>query len=263
MTDEIVDLAGLEFRCRLDGPAGAPWMVFSNSLLTNVTMWDEQVAVFADRFRILRYDQRGHGGTSVPPEATSIEQLADDVSALLAHFAVQDAVFIGISMGAATGLCVAGRGEKRIGRLIACDVGAFSPPSAPAAWDERIALARDAGMPALATATLARWFTPATILSGVPMLDRVRAMIEATPPDGFIACARALQDYNLTVLLPGISVPTLLVAGEKDGAIPEAMRALQLQIWGAQYEEIPASGHLPNLERPDMFMASIQTWLNK
>ena len=261
MTDEIVDLAGLEFRCRLDGRAGAPWMVFSNSMLTDVTMWDDQVAAFAGRFRILRYDQRGHGRSSVPPEDTSVGQLADDLAALLKHFGIEGATLIGSSMGAITGLCLAGRGDTRIGRLIACDGTAVSPPSAPAAWDERIALARSQGMAALASATLARWFTPATIAARLPVLERVRAMIEATPLEGYAVCARALRDYNLTVLLPGIAVPTLLIAGAADGEIPRTMRDMAPQIWSARYEEIDAAGHLPNLEQSGQFSSVIEDWL--
>ena len=130
--DEFVTVSGLRFRCRLEGVPGAPWMVFSNSLATDLTVWDPQVAVFASGFRILRYDQRGHGGTTIPSEPATLSRLADDAVALMRHFNVRDSVFVGVSMGAATGFCLAPRYPELIAKLVASD-GQPGPPRAAAA----------------------------------------------------------------------------------------------------------------------------------
>ena len=261
MSDVFVHHDGLRFRCRLDGAEGAPWLVFSNSLLTDLTMWDRPAADLAGSYRILRYDQRGHGGTDVPEAPTTIGQLAEDAAALLHHFAVERATFIGVSMGAATTLCLAGRRQPRIARAIAIDGQAKAPDTARAAWDERIALARTQGMAALAEATIRRWFRPDTVAARAPVLDPVRAMIVSTPLDGFVACARALQDYDLLDLLPRIETPTLLIAGADDGTVPAAMRAMQKQIPRSTFHEIAQAGHLPSLEQSAAFLAMVRRFL--
>jgi 3-oxoadipate enol-lactonase len=261
--DVLVEHDGLRFRCRLDGPEGGPWLVFSNSLLTHFGMWDEPVLALSEQYRVLRYDQRGHGGTEIPAYPSRIEQLAEDAAALLEHFAVESATFVGVSMGAATALCLAGRRHKRIARLIACDGQAKAPPTAPSAWEERIALARREGMDALAEATVRRWCRPDFVATNPPVLATLRAMIAATPLDGFIACAHALQDYDLRELLPQIAVPTLLIAGADDGNIPVAMRTMLASIPGAMFREIPWAGHLPSLEQPRIFLDAVREFLGQ
>lgn len=261
MPDVTVQHDGLAFQCRLDGREGTPWLVFSNSLLTALTMWDAQVDALRGSYRILRYDQRGHGGTDVPPAPASIEQLAADAAALLEHFDVERATFVGVSMGAATALCLAGRRNGRVARSVVVDGQAKAPPSARAAWDERIALARSDGIAALAEATVQRWFRPAFIEADPPVLASVRSMITATPLDGFVACARALQCYDMSDVLPGIAIPVLLLAGADDGAVPGAMRDMQSHIPDARFHEIAEAGHLPNLDQPDAFLAAVTEFM--
>ena len=232
MTMHRVTHDGVEFACRIEGKEGAPWMVFSNSLATNLTVWDQQVAAFAGRYRVLRYDQRGHGGTSVPEAAASIPQLAGDAAALMAHFGVVDAVFVGVSMGAATGLCLAGQGGGRIARLVAADGQAATAAGGAAAWAERMAFARAKGMAAFAELTIPRWFAAASREAGHAAIPLVRAMIAGTAVDGLCACAAALQDYDVRAGLPGIAIPVLLIAGSEDGVMPATMQALAPQIAG-------------------------------
>jgi len=261
MGDVMVRHGGLGFRCRLDGTEGAPWLVFSNSLLTSLAMWDAQVAALRGSYRILCYDQRGHGGTDVPPGPARIEQLAADAAALLEHFSVERATFVGISMGAATSLCLAGHRNSRVARAVVVDGQAKAPPAARAAWDERIVLARSNGMTALAEATVRRWFRPTFVAAGPPVLASVRSMIEATPLDGFVACARALQCYDLSDVLPRIGIPVLLLAGADDGAMPGAMRDMLPRIPGARFHEVAEAGHLPNLEQPAAFLVAITEFM--
>ncbi|SHJ87191.1 3-oxoadipate enol-lactonase [Roseomonas rosea] len=257
-SEQFVRVNGLSFRCRLDGPEGAPALVFSNSLLTDLTLWDAQVAAFAGRYRILRYDQRGHGGTEVPPEPATLDRLTEDAAALLRHFGLAGTTFVGVSMGAATALCLAARAPELVAAVLASDGQAATAPGGAQAWQERIDLARENGMPAFAEATLRRWFSPASTASGNPAIARVREMIQATPEAGFVACARALQAYDIRAELPHLRQPVLLVAGAADGAMPQTMRGMAEVIPNARFVEIPDAGHLPCIETPDAFNAALE-----
>ena len=261
MTEHVVAHDGLRFRCRIDGPPGAPWMVFSNSLVTDLSVWDPQVAAFGDRYRILRYDQRGHGGTDVPSGRTSITQLSDDAAALMAHFGVTGAVFAGVSMGAATGFCLAPRMPAQIARLVASDGQAATAPGGAQLWQDRIDAARRDGAEALADATVARWFSPSSKARANPAMAKVRAMVANTKLDGFIVCAQALQDYDVRATLPAITQPSLLIAGAADGAMPQTMRGLARILPNARYVEIADAGHIPGIECPDDFNAALEAFL--
>ena len=256
-----LDANGLRFRCRLDGPEGAPWIVFSNSLLTDLTLWDAQVAALSGRFRILRYDQRGHGGTEVPQGPTNFDQLAADAEALMAQVGAERATFVGVSMGAATGLLLAARAPGRVSALIASDGQAGTAPGGAEAWQERIDAAAKDGMEAIVEPTLRRWFSPASLEARNPAIERVRGMIRGTPEGGFVACVRALQSYDLRAGLPHLPQPVLLVAGATDGAMPQTMRRMAEVIPDARYVEIPEAGHLPCVERPDAFNAAVEAFL--
>jgi 3-oxoadipate enol-lactonase len=251
---------GLWFRCRLDGEGnGGPWIVTSNSLATDGRIWDAQVPILADRFRILRYDQRGHGGTTVPDGPCDFAQLGGDVLALLDHFAIASCTFVGLSMGVPTALQLWAHAAERIERLVLVDGQPESTPVSTAAWEERIAGARAHGMAAMADATVARWFQPATIAAG--NAAQARDIIAATPLEGFVACARALQSYAFADVLPTITVPTLLIVGAGDGGMPATMARMRAHIAGASLVEIPGAGHLPNVEQPAAFNSALGGFL--
>src|SRR5512140_1253949 len=143
-----IDANGISFNYRIDGAEGAPWLVFSNSLMTDLSMWDEQVAALGRSFRVLRYDQRGHGGTQATEGPYTFDLLAADVVALLDALSVARAHFAGISMGGMTALLLAQRHARRFDRIIACDCGPSSTPTSAQQWQERIALAAEKGMEA-------------------------------------------------------------------------------------------------------------------
>ena len=260
MTDRFIEHDGIRFRCRIDGREDAPWMVLSNSLVTDLTVWDEQVAAVAGRYRILRYDQRGHGGTSVPAEPATIAQLAEDAAALMREVGAKDAVFGGVSMGAATGFCLAQRHPDLVARLIASDGQAATAPGGAQSWQERIELGQREGMTGYADVTLPRWFSQRSRTEGNEAIARVRAMIEATPLAGFVACARALQDYDFRAGLAAMRQPTLLIAGAEDGPMPASMRGLAAQIPDARFVKIADAGHIPGIERPAAFNAALEAF---
>lgn len=262
-SDRRVQANGLTFRCRVDGRPGTPWLVFANSLLTDLSLWDAQVAAFGDRYRTLRYDQRGHGGTDVPDGPVSFDLLVADAAALMDAMGVTDACFIGASMGAATALLLAARSPERVARVMACDGQAGTAPGGAQAWQERIDFARQRGMDALAEPTVQRWFAPASRAAGHPAIEKVREMIRSTPQDGFIACAQALQAYDFRAELPHIRQPTLLLAGAADGAMPQMMRRMGQAMSNARFAEIPEAGHLPNIEAADEVNARLACFLER
>ena len=248
-----VEANGLSFHCRIDGAEQGQWLVFSNSLATNLSMWDGQVARFENSYRILRYDQRGHGGTSVPKEGCTFDQLADDVVALLDAVGIARATFVGVSMGAITALRLAARYADRVPRIVACDGQWASPAGSAELWEERIKVASSQGMGALVEPTVQRWFRPAFLAANSPVLAKVRQMIAATPAGGYIACSKALEKFDFRESVKGIAVPTLFVVGVLDGVMPQAMREMHQALGGSHFREIAEAGHLPNVEQPEEF----------
>jgi 3-oxoadipate enol-lactonase len=252
---------GIEFNCRVDGRTDAPWLVFSNSLATNLSMWKKQVAAFANSFRILRYDQRGHGSTDVPVSPATFDILAEDAAALLEAFGIERATFVGVSMGAVTALLLAARFPDRLARVVASDGQWVAPPGSAEVWEERIRLVLKEGMDPLVEQTFGRWFRPDFLGTNSPLLQEMREMIRTTPSEGYIASIRALQKYDFRAVFPAISLPTLLVVGEKDGMLPSVMKEMNQLIPGSALIEIAGAGHLPNVEKPEAFNRVIEPFL--
>jgi 3-oxoadipate enol-lactonase len=263
--DHLISANGLVFRCRVDETAGdnAPWLVFSNSLMTDLTLWDDQAAVLSRRFRILRYDQRGHGDTTVPDADCRFDDLVDDVTALFDAFGIVRTVFVGISLGAVTALRLAARHPERVTRVAICDGNVATPPGGAKVWDERIHIAEAGGMEVLVEPTVNRWFCPASLEAGHPAIVRVSDMIRRTPFEGFVRCARALQSFDFRADLAGLQCPTLMLAGAEDGILPETLRQMADQVSGARFVQIDHAGHLPNIEQPEAFNRALSAFLDQ
>jgi len=149
---------GITINYRIDGPEDAPWLIFSNSLATSLSMWDEQAVALRDSFRVLRYDQRGHGGTDAPAGRYAFDTLLADALALMDALAIKKANFAGLSMGGATALGLAQRRPDRFERIVVADSPCQSTPQSSQQWEERIAVAQKQGIEALVEPTIARWF---------------------------------------------------------------------------------------------------------
>jgi 3-oxoadipate enol-lactonase len=255
-----INANGININYQIDGPDGAPWIIFSNSLITNLTMWDDQVAALKDSFRILRYDQRGHGGTDAPTGKYSFDVLTQDVIALMDALSIKRAHFCGISMGGMTSLFLAQRHADRFDRIIPCDCGPASTPQSAAQWKERIDLAAEKGMEPLVDATVNRWFPPEFLATKSPALDKVRGMIRTTPYNGFAGCAYALSDYDLKPGLAGIKNPVMVICGTKDATYPGA-QAITAAVPGATLVNIEGAGHISNMEQPENFTRAIRDFL--
>lgn len=247
--------------CAVDGPDGAPWVVLSNSLATTLDMWEDQAAALSRSWRVLRYDQRGHGGTDSPDGPYSFGLLVGDLEALLDTLGIGRAHLVGLSMGGVTALGLALARPERVGRLVVCDTSATSTPAAACQWAERSKIAAEQGMDALVEPTVQRWFPPETIVANPPHLDRVRQMIKSTAVAGFAGGAAALSDVDYASAIGSVRAPTLFVAGERDGVLPAAMRALHEQVPGSRFAELAGAGHLSNLDAPAQFNAAVQAFL--
>jgi 3-oxoadipate enol-lactonase len=261
--ERFVELQGVTFHCLLEGPAGAPWMVFAHSLATDLTIWNEVVAEFAGRFRILRYDQRGHGKTSVPSGPYSFDMLVDDGATLMEYFDITDAVFVGVSMGAVTALLLASRHSARLRAAIVCDGQPSSSTNASEIWEQRAALACQASMQALVEPTVERWFRPSYVASNSSRLNEVRAMIRSTPVEGYIQSTYALHDYDVREECRSIRMPLLLLVGAQDGTLPAEMHALHATIAHSKFVMIEDAGHLPNVEQAGLVSDAVADFLDE
>jgi 3-oxoadipate enol-lactonase len=258
-----VKVNGIQINYRVDGPAGAPWVTMSNSLATTYRMWDPQMAAFTKRYRVLRYDKRGHGESEVAPGPYSFELLADDVLALLEALSITQTHFVGLSMGGMTGMTLALKKPAVLRSLVLCDTASKDPLGDPALWRERIDAVRAAGgMEAMVEPTVARFLTAETVRARPEMADTVRTMVRGTPVDGYIACCQAISRLNLTDRLPGIALPTLIVVGADDPATTvEMARTIHQRIAGSELVILKGAAHLSNLEQAEAFNAAVLDFL--
>jgi len=253
---------GININFEIDGPDNAPWLILSNSLLTNLSMWDDQVATLARSFRILRYDQRGHGGTEATAGDYSFDLLVADIIALIDMLGIGRAHFCGLSMGGMTALFLAQRHPQRFDRIIACDCGPNSTEASAQQWKERIDVASRDGMQALVEPTIARWFPPDFVATKAPVLDKVRGMIRSTPLAGFRGCAMALSNYDLRGGLAGIDRRTLLIVGTKDATLA-GIRQIKEAVRGSALVELEGAGHISNVEQPAAFTGAVVDFLSQ
>ncbi|MCW5624352.1 MAG: 3-oxoadipate enol-lactonase [Burkholderiales bacterium] len=251
---------GIRIHYTIDGDG--PWLVMSHSLACSSVMWDAQAALLRDRFKVLRFDTRGHGGTDAPLGAYTLDQLADDLQGLLDGLGIDRCSFMGLSMGGMIAMTHALRHPGRFDRMILCNTSSRIPPEAAPVWRQRIETATAQGVEPLVQPTLERWFTAGFRERHPDVLAAVAAQIRATPVAGYVGCCHAIPKLDLTDRLGGVQVPTLVIAGDQDIGTPlEMARAIQLAIPGAQLACIPSASHLSNLEQPELFGALVQQFL--
>ena len=255
---------GITMHYTLNGPAAAPVVTLSHSLATDLGMWEPQMAVLAARYRVLRYDTRGHGGTDAPAGPYSLEQLSEDAAALLRVLGIERTHFIGLSMGGMIGQLLALNHPEMLRTLILCDTSSRVPSEARPMWDERIRTAEQQGMEPHVEPTIGRWFTAPLLKERPDVVDRVRGMIRQTKPQGYIGCGHAIKLLDLTDRLSAVSVPTLVVVGEEDPGTPiAASRAIHERITGSELAILKSASHLSNIEQPEAFNQAVTAFLAK
>ncbi|GJG97912.1 3-oxoadipate enol-lactonase [Cupriavidus pauculus] len=255
----FADLNDVRIHYQLDGDASLPVLVLSNSLGTNFEMWQPQMAAFTRRFRVLRYDTRGHGQSSVTEGPYSIAQLGGDVIALLDHLGLQRVHFCGLSMGGITGMWLALHHAARIEKLILCNTAAYIGP--PENWTNRAAAVERDGVASIAAAVVDKWLTPEFSAEQPELVARLRAMLGATDARGYAANCLAVRDSDLRGDIARIQMPTLVIAGTGDIPTPPADgRYLADTIPGARFVELYAA-HLSNLQQVDGFSQAVVDFL--
>lgn len=251
----FVDVAGNVAHYELLGRAGAPVVMFANSLGTDTHMWDAQMPSFTERFRVLRYDLRGHG-LSEPGTPVTIETLAGDAIGLLDALVLERVRFVGLSIGGLIGQHVAAAHPERVERLVLCATA--SRIGSAETWNARIATVRSSGIGAIAEAGLARWFTGRTLRERPALARGFATMMQRTSVDGYVAGCAAVRDADLRADDARIACPTLVVAGDADPVTTPAMGAdLRDAIRGARLVVLEDAAHILNAERPAAFDAAV------
>lgn len=255
----LLSIGGEDFHVRIDGPADAPVLVCSNSLSSNLTMWDPQVAALKDRYRIVRYDSRGHGRSTAPDRPYSIAELGRDALAILDALGIARAHWLGLSKGGMVGQWLATHHGHRLDKVILANTAARMGP--PDLWNTRIGMVSQGGMAATVDATVQRWFTQEFLRSPPPVVAAVREMILTTPAHGYQACCAAIRDMDQRETIRAITNPVLVIIGAQDPATtPAAGEVIATNIPGATRVVLEAA-HLSNLECPDEFTKAVAAFL--
>lgn len=258
----FVQLADGELHYQIQGPVDAPVLVLSNSLGTDLHMWDAQMTAFAEHFRVLRFDTRGHGKSLVTPGPYSIEQLGHDVLALLDALNIERVHFCGLSMGGLIGQWLGINAGERQHKLVVCNTAAKIGD--PSVWNPRIeTVLRDgsAAMVALRDASIARWFTADFAQANPAVAKQITDMLAATSPEGYAANCAAVRDADFRDQLSSIKVPMLVIAGTEDAVTPPSGgHFIQEHVQGAEYAEFYAA-HLSNVQAGDAFSVRVLAFL--
>jgi 3-oxoadipate enol-lactonase / 4-carboxymuconolactone decarboxylase len=245
---------------RLEGVSERPLIVLSHSIGTDHAMWEPQVRDLLRHFQVFRYDTRGHGASDSPAAEYSIEELGRDALALLDHLGIARAAWCGLSMGGAIGQWLALHAQDRLTHLVLANSSPrFGDRSV---WETRINMVREGGMAAIASLALQRFFSDITLQGNNPYVSSIRSVLLGTDPAGYIGCSAALRDFDNHQQLRNISVPALIISGDRDVSTPWAGNGevLAREIPGAKAVCLPAA-HLSNLEQPRSFLSALLNFL--
>lgn len=253
---------GIETNYVIEGEG--PWLTMSHSLASNLTMWDEQAKLLARKFKVLRYDTRGHGGSGAPPGPYTLDLLADDAKALFDALGIGQTHWVGLSMGGMIGETFALKHPGFFQSMVLADTTARRPPNAAEMWGERIRIAESRGMDALVESTLARWFTEPYRQSRKDVMERIGNHIRSTPVAGFAGCCHAISKVDVLDRLPEIKCPALVIVGEEDhGTPPEMARAIHANLPGSELVLIPSAAHFSNVEQETAFNDAMTAFLDR
>jgi len=250
---------GCPIHVEVAGRSGAPALMLSNSLGTDLTMWNDQVAEFDKHFRLIRYDHRGHGQSGVPQGPYSMERLGRDVIAVLDALEIEKTNWCGLSMGGMVGQWLGANAPSRVGKLIFSNTNFYYADKGP--WNDRIKFVSEKGLEALVDANMQRWFTDGFRARAPETIARMKAMFVATKLPGYIACCEAVRDLDFRASNPSIAAPVLVIVGAKDAATPPAFgEAICRQIKGARLVSIDAA-HIANVEQPKAYSEAVLDFL--
>jgi 3-oxoadipate enol-lactonase len=240
----------------VSGQPDAPTVLLANSLGSSWEMWDANLAELEARFRVIRFDTRGHGRSPAPPGPYTIDDLADDVVVLLDHLGVGRAHVVGLSLGGMTGLRLAARNPDRVDRLVVLCTGARLDP--PSLWTDRAELVRAKGTTAVAESVVQRWFTPAWLADHPQVRAESEWMVASMPAEGYAACCEVIATMDLIDDLRAITAPTLAIAGADDPATPPwQLERIASSVANGKLLVVPDAAHLASAQRPDLVTPAV------
>lgn len=253
-------MTAVAVHAQVEGPEDAPVVLLLGSLGSTLHMWDPQVPALAQRYRVVRYDARGHGRSPVPEGPYDLDDLVDDAAALLDRLGARRAHVVGLSLGGMTAMRLAAREPHRVDRLAVLCSSAFLAPAS--AWRERAALVRSQGTGGVAAAVVDRWFTDALRAREPDLVARMQSMIAATPAEGYAACCEAIAGMDLRADLGRIVAPTLALAGQDDPATPpDHLEAVAAGVADGRLVVLPGAAHLASWEQAAAVNAALLTHL--
>ena len=255
----LTEIAGRRLFYRLDGPADRPVAMLSNSLGTDHGLWDPQLAEIGTRYRLLRYDNRGHGRSPAPDGPVTVADLGGDALALIDRLGLERVRFMGLSLGGMVGMWLAIHAPGRVERLILCNTSAYI--GQPEVWNPRIETVRRSGMKAIVPGVVERWFTPGFRERDPGAVEQASRMLLATTPAGYVACCEAIRDMDQRDSIEAIRAPSLVIAGAHDVATPvEHARLIVGRVPGARLVTLDAA-HLSNIEQAARFTSAVLDFL--
>jgi 3-oxoadipate enol-lactonase len=257
----MIDAAGCLLNVSVEGRDGGPTLMLSNSLGSTMQMWEPQMRALTQVFRVIRYDHRGHGKSGVPPGPYSMERIGRDVLAILDDLNIEKVHWCGLSMGGMVGQWLGANAPQRFGKIILANTACYYAD--PTNWHNRIKAVKEGGIKAVAATVIATWLSADFRERQPQIAANLKAMLLASPVQGYLACCEALSTLDQRELLPRIKSPTLVIAGRHDMATPIAAGELiRSQIPGASLTILDAA-HISNVEQPDAFTDAVIGFLTQ
>lgn len=256
----VIKVNGINMHYKLEGPENGPTIVFSNSLGTDMRIWDGVISYLPENLRILRYDKRGHGLTDCPNSPYSMGTLVKDIEALMDNFEFKNSLFIGLSIG---GMIAQGLAVKRLDLVRAM---ALSNTAARIGnrqiWEDRISKVKSSGMKALTEETMKRWFSNKFLQSNE--LTIWKNMFERQPVEGYTGCSHAISGTDFYTPTSGLRLPTIAIAGSEDGSTPsDLVRETCNLIPGSKFNLIKGVGHIPCVEAPKKYARILSDFMKE
>ena len=255
-----IDANGCPINVEIEGRDGAPVLMLSNSLGTNLHMWDEQAREFAKHFRLVRYDRRGHGKSGVPKGPYHMEMLGRDVIAILDALKIEKANWCGLSMGGMVGQWLGANAPGRFDKMVFSNCTDYYADKQP--WNDRIKLIQEKGLGAIVSGNMERWFTKGFRDSHPKVMEDFTRDFLATKLEGYVACGAAVRDMDHRELLPKIKPKIMIIAGRHDPATTLAMgESMRERIPGAQLTVLDAA-HISNVETGKAYTDAVMKFLH-
>jgi 3-oxoadipate enol-lactonase len=250
---------GCPLHVQLEGREGAPTLMLSNSLGTNLHMWDDQANEFAKHFRLIRYDRRGHGQSGAPKGPYSFDRFGRDILSILDGLRVKKANWCGLSMGGMDGQWLGANAPDRIEKLVLANTHYHYADKAP--WADRLRFLEQHALSDMVVANMERWFTAGFRARAPQAIERMTQMFVATNHGGYSACVAAVRDIDFRASNPTVTAPTLVIVGTQDPAMPPAAgEAIAKAVPGARLVALDAA-HISNVEQPKAFTKAVLDFL--